>query len=244
VLLRDGRLRAPLTVRPAGQGLCFLYEDIRDAVKADTGDDHTPHEAGFSTDKRFKLYYFLFQDAHHFLTYSTTFLTFILGFFNSVAFSRWWKFRDLTGVVLGKTADTAVIFSAYITQQGSHKDEGPRDEARRDLMRLLVLAVEVHLQDAHNNADVEIQRMVDRNLLVAGSAEYNELSSMSKSRYSVTYGWVVHRFARCIDEGFVAPNIAPMVLLFVQENVSKMRGACADVKMYQNQQIPLPYVHL
>ena len=23
-----------------------------------------------------------------------------------------------------------------------------------------------------------------------------------------------------------------------------MRGACADVKMYQNQQIPLPYVHL
>ena len=34
------------------------------------------------------------------------------------------------------------------------------------------------------------------------------------------------------------------VLQFVQENVSKMRGACADVKMYQNQQIPLPYVHL
>lgn len=30
----------------------------------------------------------------------------------------------------------------------------------------------------------------------------------------------------------------------MQENVSKMRGACADVKMYQNQQIPLPYVHL
>lgn len=247
------------------QGLCFLYEDLRDAVKAEkNGID------GFSTDKHLKLYYYLFQDAHEFLKYSTTFLTFILGFFNSVAFSRWWKFRDLTGVVLGKTTDTAVMFSTYVTEG----DEQGREDARRDLLRLLVLAVEVHLQDAHRVVDFEIKRMVDRNLLSVGTNEYNELDSMKSSRYSVVYGWLMHRFSKAVEDGYVSPKIAPQVrpsclesyrqsqcqltlaairvsamcilqvLQFVQENVSKMRGACADVKMYQNQQIPLPYVHL
>lgn len=162
---------------------------------------------GFTMDKRLKLYYYLFQDAHEFLKYSTTFLTFILGFFNSVAFSRWWKFRDLTGVVLGKTTDTAVMFSAYVTDG----DEKGREEARRDLLRLMVLAVEVHLQDAHRAVDFDCQRIVDRNLLEVGTAEYNELASMKSSRYSVVYGWLMHRFSRAVTEGYVSPKFAPQV---------------------------------
>ena len=184
------------------QGLCFLYEDLRDAVKAEkTGID------GFSADKHLKLYYYLFQDAHEFLKYSTTFLTFILGFFNSVAFSRWWKFRDLTGVVLGKTTDTAVMFSTYVTEG----DEQGREDARRDLLRLLVLAVEVHLQDAHRVVDFEVKRMVDRNLLSVGTNEYNELDSMKSSRYSVVYGWLMHRFSKAVEDGYVSAKIAPQV---------------------------------
>eukprot|EP01043_Picozoa_sp_COSAG02_P058219 COSAG02_NODE_7210_length_3118_cov_1.879762_2_plen_204_part_00 len=183
-------------------GLCFLYEDLRDAVKTERDGFE-----GFSIDKRLKLYYYLFQDANEFLKYSTTFLTFILGFFNSVAFSRWWKFRDLTGVVLGKTTDTAVMFSAYVTQG----DEEGREVARRDLLRLMVLAVEVHLQDAHQMKDFEIERMVDRNLLSVGTAEYNELGSMQSSRYSVVYGWLMHRFSQAVEDGYVSPKIAPQV---------------------------------
>jgi hypothetical protein len=112
-------------------------------------------------------------------------------------------------------------------------------------MRLMVLAVEVHLQDAHRAVDpLSSRRLVDRNLLTVGTSEYRELETTKKSRYSVVYGWVLHRFVVAIHDGHVHPNIAPQVLVFVQENISKMRGACADVKMYQNQQIPLPYVHL
>lgn len=100
-----------------------------------------------------------------------------------------------------------MMFSVYVTEG----DEAGRDEARRDLLRLMVLAVEVHLQDAHRAVDFEIRRMVDRNLLTVGTSEYKELDSMKKSRYSVVYGWLLHRFVRAIDDGHVSPSIAPQV---------------------------------
>ncbi|CAE8615314.1 unnamed protein product, partial [Polarella glacialis] len=44
-----------------------------------------------------KLLFNFFKDAEKVLQYFTGFLTFILGFFNTIVFQRWWKMRELCG---------------------------------------------------------------------------------------------------------------------------------------------------
>jgi predicted membrane chloride channel (bestrophin family) len=214
--------------------LCFAFEPLRAAVKL--GQSEGPKAQSTPVDRQLKVMWHLFHDAEVFLTYATTFLTFILGFFNSVAFSRWWKFRELTGVVLGRSSDTAVMVAAHIT-------EGPEEEvlaARRDLCRLLLLALELHLQDAHQHEDV-LEGRVDG---ITTAEEFAALKAIRKGRYSAVYGWILHRLDVAIRADLVHESQKTALLMGVQANVSMMRGACADVKMYQNQQIPLPYVSL
>lgn len=212
--------------------LCFAFNEIRVLLKL----ENDLPDQGFSVDKRFKLVYYLFLDAEVFLAYATTFLTFILGFFNSVAFARWWKFRDLTGVVLGRSVDTAVMIA-------SHVSEGPADKlaaTRHELLRLLLLALECHLQDAHQHSDLIDGRLVG----LTSSEQFRALKKIKKARYSVVYGWFLHRLDKAISDGHVLSSTINSVHLGITGNVTRMRGACADVKMYQNQQIPMPYVHL
>ena len=48
----------------------------------------------------------LFRDMERVLTYFTGFLTFILSFFNSITYSRWWKMRELCGGIIKRTVNT------------------------------------------------------------------------------------------------------------------------------------------
>jgi predicted membrane chloride channel (bestrophin family) len=213
--------------------LCFYFDEIRALVKQED-DPHFP----INLDRRVKMIFYLYKDAEVFLSYATTFLTFILGFFNSVAYTRWWKFRELTGVVLGRTSDTVVMIASHVT-------EGPADklaQTRHELCRLLLLALECHLQDAHLHSDLIDGRLVG--IISPTSREFRALKQLDKARYSVVYGWFLHRLNRAVADGHIAAATVSSVHVSIQANVTLMRGACADVKMFQNQQIPMPYVHL
>ena len=51
-------------------------------------------------------------------------------------------------------------------------------------------------------------------------------------------------FYRAVRTGLVDAQCAGTVLLLVQNNVTRMRGAAADVLMYRNEPVPPVYVHL
>lgn len=68
--------------------LCQVYNPIRRAVR--DGQKKT-------------LLFYLFHDCDAFFNMCTTFVTFILSFFNATVFTRWWKLRELCGTVNGRT---------------------------------------------------------------------------------------------------------------------------------------------
>jgi len=72
--------------------LCQVYNPIRRAVR--DGQKKT-------------LLFYLFHDCDAFFTMCTTFVTFILSFFNATVYSRWWRLRELCGTVNGKTVRRA-----------------------------------------------------------------------------------------------------------------------------------------
>lgn len=52
----------------------------------------------------------------------TTFVTFVLGFFNSNVFQRWWRLRELCGTVNGRTVDTTVLLASYVSTEAELND--------------------------------------------------------------------------------------------------------------------------
>jgi predicted membrane chloride channel (bestrophin family) len=76
----------------------------------------------------------------------STCVTFSLGFFLSTSYARWWKLRDLSGVVVGRTVDTMVMICTYL-----NGDDQKACDARRKLARYLLLAHAVSLQAGHRS---------------------------------------------------------------------------------------------
>lgn len=72
--------------------LCQVYNPIRRAVR--DGQKKT-------------LLFYLFHDCDAFFNMCTTFVTFILSFFNATVFTRWWRLRELCGTVNGRTVRPA-----------------------------------------------------------------------------------------------------------------------------------------
>ena len=68
--------------------LCQVYNPIRRAVR--DGQKKT-------------LLFYVFHDCDAFFNMCTTFVTFILSFFNATVFTRWWRLRELCGTVNGQT---------------------------------------------------------------------------------------------------------------------------------------------
>ena len=100
--------------------LCHIYNPIRRTVR----------DGGPKT-----ILYYIFHDCDAFFGLCTSFVTFILSFFNATIFGRWWKMRELCGTVNGRTVDTCVLLSAYIKDQ----------EKLDDMLRLLWLAHALHV---------------------------------------------------------------------------------------------------
>ena len=56
------------------------------------------------------------------LAYLTGFLTFILGFFNSIVFGRWWRMRELCGNVIENAQNSAMHVAIFVVRPPT----GPR----------------------------------------------------------------------------------------------------------------------
>lgn len=210
--------------------LCFLWDEIRRATDKGTH----PWET--------RLARHLFNDSADFFTMSSGILTFILGWFNTTVYNRWWTLRDLAGRVIGRSVDTAVMFSAYLKR-------GRNVEAvREDLLRLLALAHRVTYFHT-SRSGLRVEELLAEGLLKAGSAEVAVLEAAAAQRvalYSVVYGWLISRLEEALVDGEVDVDDRywSTLTLSVQGNVTMMRGAAADLMMYLNQPVPLTYTHL
>ena len=56
----------------------------------------------------------------HVLTYFTGFLTFILGFFNSIVFARWWKMRELCGEIIKQNQTLTLNVTSLVIPVSPH----------------------------------------------------------------------------------------------------------------------------
>ena len=221
--------------------MCFIYTflDRRSryvATEVDPGTMSVDPQENF-----YKFCWHLFHDAEHFMHLATSLLTFVLGFFNSVVFGRWWKLRDLSGAVIGRSMNLIVTTSAIINNGDLKKCH----EARRDIVRYIKLGLQLHLLTA-TQASVEKMRqsLLELNLVQEGGTELHALEQTGAGKYSLAYGWLLQRFNRAIADGLVTEQTANGAFLVVHADMTKMRGSAADVMMYLKTPVPPPFLHL
>tara|TARA_B110001452_G_scaffold30514_1_gene23933 strand:- start:716 stop:1933 length:1218 start_codon:yes stop_codon:yes gene_type:complete len=201
--------------------LCCVYNPIRQTVR----------DGGKKT-----LLYYTFQDADAFFSMCTSFVTFILSFFNATVFGRWWRLRELCGTVSGRSVDTTVLLSAYVKNE----------EQLNEMLRYLWLAHALHVRSVDpNGQDGLLDQLVADGLLKPGE-EHEALqrctSLASSTPLSIAYGWFTSAFSEALRD--VPPSLHAGLFSAVQANISAMRGAAADVLMYLSTPVPLAYTHL
>ncbi|KAH8061254.1 hypothetical protein JL721_8915 [Aureococcus anophagefferens] len=127
---------------------------------------HTP--AALSSRERLALH--LFRDAEKILAYLTGFLTFILGFFNSIVFARWWRMRELCGNVIEAAQNSAMHIAIFVVRRPADDAAGEAEleRTRHELVRLIGLAVALVLQACHRVRDLDW--LAENELLERGSA--------------------------------------------------------------------------
>jgi hypothetical protein len=185
--------------------LCHVYNPIRQTVR----------DGGRKT-----FLYFIFHDCDAFFGLVTSFVTFILSFFNATIFGRWWKMRELCGTVNGRTVDTTVLLSAYI------KDQERLDE----MLRILWLAHALHVHSVQPSHEGLLQQLVEGGLLMPGEEleAMQQCSSLASSTpISIAYGWFSSRFHEALLE--LPASLHSGLLQTVQANVSAMRASASDV---------------
>lgn len=168
----------------------------------------------------------------------TTFVTFVLGFFNSNVFQRWWRLRELCGTVNGKTVDTALLLASYIETEAE----------LNDLTRILWLAHALHVQSvaSQRGPDADVILRLKEEGLIKTERELQILLACptltSSTPLSIVYGWFTVKLRHSLKR--VEPSCHSGLLQLVQGNVSAMRGAAADCLMYLSTPVPLAYTHL
>lgn len=213
-------------------GLCYVYDLERKTVKRGG-------EASMS--------FHLFHDAEAFFGLATTFVTFILGFFNSNVYGRWWKLRELVGTVVGKSNDTALLLATYCDGEDPASRKSVREIVRYLGLAQAVLYLAARGEDNEEGLDSLCQKKNASGqagqLLQKGSKEYKALQSCACAKYSVVYGWLMRTAKHAAENGHLKP-MPDTVLYMINMNVSMARGAAADVIMYRNTPIPIAYTHL
>eukprot|EP00398_MALV-I-01_sp_L67-1_P000915 gene915-235_t len=226
--------------------LCYLWYPVKKAVEGGEAFRFCSAEKGtcWTMDMHItKIVYHLFLDADQAFKYLTPVVTFILGFYNSSMYSRWWTMRTLAGDVRGRSVDTMVMLQAYMTEIKPN-EVAKANEDRRQLLRYLGLAQALSLQAAMREGGKDLEHLCARGLLDKNSSEFEALSRVSTSGYSEVYGWFLHYFQTACLHRYVQKDLRGHVLVMVQTNITKVRGAAADVMMYLNEPMPLAYRHL
>lgn len=159
-------------------------------------------------------------------------VSFLLGLFNSLTFSRWWAMRDRLGVVIGRANDISLMYSAYVNGNDERSEW-----VRRELLRYSSLAHAALYKQTCEDDDWS-------DLLAAGLCTEKEkrLLEGRPSAYMMVYSWLTELFLQAAESGRVA--YPQTVIPLIHANITKQRGAAADVLMYTGCQLPYSYAHI
>lgn len=211
---------------------CHLYDHLRIGKKSET---LGPWE---------KLLLHLYTDLEKVLSYFTGFVTFILGFFNSIVFHRWWKMRELCGNIIEQSQNAAMHVAVFIVKAPSEDEDGilALRDARRNLLRLLGLGQALALQACHRVRDHGW--LIDRGLLVRDSKEHRTLQKIHGPGYNEVYGWYIYAAHMYMEQGMVDDKVFSSVLYSLRWSMLTASNCCEDLMMHLNQPVPLAYSHL
>lgn len=209
---------------------CFTYDPLRRGRKQE------------ALDPTQKLLLNIFKDMEQVLQYFTGFITFILGFFNSIVYSRWWHMRELCGDIVEQMQNTALQIAVYFIHEP--KDGGNTDvrAARRDLVRLLALGHALTLQACHRVRDHDW--LIKHGLLEKDSEEHRILEKINGPGYNEVFAWFISRMHVYMDAGMVADKVYGSLMYQMRYGLLCASNNAEDLMMHQNQQIPLAYSHL
>jgi len=211
---------------------CLTYDPLRRGHKSDT----LLHSE--------KVMMNIFKDMERLLTYLTGFITFILGFFNSIVFHRWWKMRELCGNIVESSQNTALHVAVFFVKepQGTEDGRAALRDARRHLVRLLGLAHALSLQACHRVRDHNW--LVERRLLERDGAEHRALQGLVGPGYNEVYGWYIAASYSYASKGMIDDKVSASVLYLMRWALCNASNCAEDLMMHVNQQIPLAYCHL
>ena len=213
--------------------LCFIYDPLRRAERQ-----------GLALTKLQRVILYLFRDMERVLAYFTGFLTFILGFFNSIVFSRWWKMRELCGNIIENSLNTAMHVAVFFVRPPSGRADAADAErelqrTREDLIRLIGLGQALALQAAHRVRDLDW--VIEQQLLERDSAEHTALVSIPGPGYNEVYGWTIDAAYAAGTAGMVDSAVQSSVLYSIRWALMRGSNDAEDLLMYLDQPVPLAY---
>jgi len=211
---------------------CLVYDPLRRGERAETLGHYE------------KLLLNIFLDMDRVLKYLTGFLTFILGFFNSTVFNRWWQMRELCGNIVEASENTALHVAVFFVRPPRGEGDGAAalQAARRDLIRLLGLGHALTLQACHRVRDHEW--LIARRLLERDSDEHKILQRISGPGYNEVYGWYISKAYAYMEQGMVDEKNFSSVMYSQRWALCCASNNAEDLMMHLNQQPPLAYSHL
>jgi len=170
--------------------------------------------------------------------FTRVFLVFTLTAVVGTMYSRWWEMRRLIGVVIGRTQDTTIMVATYI--QGDQSGE-----LKCDLVRYLNLAhalMYIQARGKHGSEPLfTLEELKCAELITPSELETLRSHEGVAALHSVAYMWFLQLWLEAVQEGLVHSSVASTTHKAVQENVSLMRGAGAEVFMYQSTPPPIGY---
>jgi hypothetical protein len=144
----------------------------------------------------------LLDDAEKVLHYLTAFITFILGFFNSVVYSRWWELRTLCGRLMSASQCQAAHVTTYYTD--AQNDPSTLRKKRRKLIRSLGLGQALIFQACHRVRDHSW--LIENDFMDEGGPEHRALKAIASHKggpgYNEAYCWYMREMVDTAEEGW------------------------------------------
>mmetsp|Transcript_15057 Transcript_15057/g.32413 ORF Transcript_15057/g.32413 Transcript_15057/m.32413 type:complete len:444 (+) Transcript_15057:170-1501(+) len=206
----------------------------------------------------------LFKDMERVLQYFTGFVTFILGFFNSIVYNRWWHMRELVGNIVETGQNTALHIAVFFVKEPKNlklpDDDNSKDpkgegkeasktnpdlilyRARRELLRLLALGQALAFQACHRVRDHEW--LIRCGLLERDSQEHQALQQLNTPGYNEVFCWYLSKAHFYMESGMVEEKSLSTVLYSQRWAMLCSSNYAEDLMMHLNQQIPMAYTHL